>query len=221
MERSTAVLCSLCDSIPWDRLEHEERLQFWYDDEHVLGNLQTSFCRVCRLISSAVLTKVVQHAHPQSCIRMIWERSSRTGGDVLGFVMLKTESTFVGKLILTTKECAREDMKTLSGVAPRRVDFAKISSWLENCKASHKLCTPGPSPMLLNLRVIDCIKKAVVMAPIESPFLALSYVWGGLPADTYMLGLSIEFPPTIDDAIRSTQELGYRYLWVDRYVRRH
>jgi hypothetical protein len=139
-------------------------------------------------------------------------------------MILMTESSFVGELILTTKECAREDLKTCSGVASRWVDFAKVRSWLEGCKASHKLCMPEallPSPILLNLRVIDCIEKAVVMAPIESSFIALSYVWGRLPADSYVLGSPIEFPRTIDDAIRSTLELGYQYLWVDRYVRRH
>jgi hypothetical protein len=224
MEHSTADLCSLCDSIPWDRLEHEENLEFWYDNDHVLGNLQTSFCRVCRLISSAVLTKVVQHSHPQSPLQMIWKRSFRTGEGFLGSMKLIIKLSFVGELILTTKECATEDLKACSRIAPRRVDFANVRPWLEDCKASHKLCMPEaswPSHILLNLRVIDCIEKAVVMAPIESSFLALSYVWGGLAADNYMLGSFIAFPPTIDDAIKSTLEFGYRYLWVDRYVRRH
>jgi hypothetical protein len=221
MERSTVDLCSLCDSIPWDRLEHEKSSEFWYDDEHVLGNLQTSFCRVCRLIASPVMTKVVQHARPQSLVQMSWRRSSSTRDGFLGSMIVMTESTFIGELILTSKECAREDLKTCSRVTSRQVDFAKVRPRLEDCKASHKLCMPEASPILLNLRAIDCIKKVVVMAPIESSFIALSYVWGRLPADSYVLGSPIAFPPTIDDAIRSTLELGYRYLWVDRYVRRH
>ncbi|RTE83477.1 hypothetical protein BHE90_001907 [Fusarium euwallaceae] len=53
------------------------------------------------------------------------------------------------------------------------------------------------------------------------PYVALSYVWGQ-PLSDQQQHQSIDessgvFPAVVEDAIRVTMELGYEYLWVDRY----
>ena len=221
MDHSAADLCSRCASIPWDHLEQKKGAWFWRDEKPTLGDLQTSSCRLCRLITSAILTRLVQNAHLQSVVKMCWKRTPEFVNDCLGSMSIWTNSgdsgnQFAGELILTTG-----DVTAWSTAASKRVDFAKVRPGLEACKASHKSCEPAKSLQLHNLRVIDCIREAVVMAPTACSFVALSYVWGELPADSYVLGSRIALPPTIEDAVKSTRELGYQYLWVDRYVRRH
>ena len=224
MEDSAADLCSRCSSIPWDHLEEKiDDSELWEDEEQILGDLQTSSCRLCRLILSAIVPLYVQHAHFRCVLRTRWRRRSVGIENWLGSIHVGIEpGRFMTWLILTNQEATKEDVTTWSIDAPKRVDFIKVRSWLEVCKASHESCEPETPPQLFNLRVVDCVKKAVVVAPIDCSFAALSYVWGGeLSAESYVLGTTIAFPPTIEDAVRSTLELGYRYLWVDRYVSRH
>jgi len=221
MEHSAADLCSRCASVPWDHLEQEQHSWLWGKEKPTLGELQTSSCRLCRLIASAILTRVVQNAGPKSLVTPAWVRAHNIRDDRLGLIHLRHETAFlIGILILATNESPGEDV-TASFLVPKRADFSKIGLHLEACKASHKSCEPETSLQLLNLRVIDCIDNTVVVAPKGCSFVALSYVWGELFADSYTFGSHIAFPPTIEDAVRSTRELGYQYLWVDRYVRQH
>ena len=222
MEHSAADLCSRCASVPWDQLVQEERSWFWGDERPTLGDLQTSSCRLCRLIASAILTRPVQESHLQSVVTLEWNQGYENGRDGLGTVTLWAEpGGWVGRLILTTEEVVGEVATAHFPEVSNRVNFDIIRPYVEACKASHKSCEPETSPRLLDLRVIDCVDNTVVVAPIGCTFVALSYVWGGLSADSYVLGSQIAFPSTIEDAVRSTRELGYQYLWVDRYVRPH
>jgi len=222
MEDPAADLCSRCASIPWDHLEQKEYASFWRDEKPTLSDLQTSPCRLCRLIASAVLTRLVRHAHPQTTVIIAWDRKFRSGGDCLGCLRLwERKRGCIGELGLTTRRSVGEGATALSTVVSKRVDLALFRTYLEACEASHSSCKPESSIQLRNLRVIDCIDNTVVVAPRGCSFVALSYVWGGLFADSYVLGSPIAFPPTIEDAVRTTRELGYQYLWVDRYVRRH
>ena len=222
MEHSAADLCSRCASIPWDYLEQNKSAWFWRDEKPTLGDLQSSSCRLCRLIASAILTRLVQNAHLQSVVHLEWDRSYGIEYDCLGVVRLwATPGSWIGMLILTTEDFVGGDATAYFPEVPKRVDFNIIRPHVEACKASHKSCEPETSLQLLDLRVIDCVDNTVVVAPIGCSFVALSYVWGGLSADSYVLGSQIAFPPTIENAVRSARELGYQYLWVDRYVRRH
>lgn len=49
------------------------------------------------------------------------------------------------------------------------------------------------------------------------PWVALSYVWGHSSGDAGPEVFPQALPNTIEDAIKVTEEMGYRYLWVDRY----
>jgi Heterokaryon incompatibility protein (HET) len=69
-------------------------------------------------------------------------------------------------------------------------------------------------------RLIDCDNRRVVAAPSSCDYLALSYVWGrSNPEDECEvadLG-SRTLPAVIEDAMLAVVQLGFRYLWVDRY----
>lgn len=65
------------------------------------------------------------------------------------------------------------------------------------------------------------ITRQVVRAKIKDiSYVALSYVWGKSAAsDDVGNGsqLSARVPHTIDDAIKVTTQLGFQYIWIDKY----
>ncbi|KAF1362736.1 HET-domain-containing protein, partial [Lizonia empirigonia] len=73
-------------------------------------------------------------------------------------------------------------------------------------------------PEVVGLRVIDCVQRAIVQAPSKCCFVALSYVWGQVTQPTLnFLEPWKDVPKTIQQAIDLVLDLGYRFLWVDRY----
>jgi hypothetical protein len=71
------------------------------------------------------------------------------------------------------------------------------------------------------LKLWDCERSKLVEAAEDAPYVALSYVWGKLQGPSEQNqekpGSELEMPRTIQDAILVTQELGFRYLWFDKY----
>jgi hypothetical protein len=121
---------------------------------------------------------------------------------------------------------AEEQMKAdsaLASVHPQpMVEMATVKSWLEHCRKDHVRdgCQISPKHHLHNLKVIDCKSLNIVSASSQTIFVALSYVWGEKPedsVDSLAFKLPEKLPATIEDAICVATELGYSYLWIDRY----
>ena len=109
----------------------------------------------------------------------------------------------------------------MRGYKPTDADLGVIESWLSECNTLHiEGCRTQNRQYVNNLKVIDCAKRAIVPAPPDCSFVALSYVWGPPSAqpDLTTSELDMILPPTIEDSITVTQELGFTYLWIDRYV---
>ncbi|KAK0648011.1 heterokaryon incompatibility protein-domain-containing protein, partial [Cercophora newfieldiana] len=69
-----------------------------------------------------------------------------------------------------------------------------------------------------HMKLVDCATRTLVAAEPHMRYLALSYVWGKGPPESYRYpDLPAKLPPTVDDAITATLGLGLRYIWVDRY----
>jgi hypothetical protein len=80
------------------------------------------------------------------------------------------------------------------------------------CEHSHT-CVPESQDRLRGLKVLDCLTKDVVPAPPGCRYVALSYVWGG------RTGIDpAQISRTVADSCVVALELGYPFLWVDRYV---
>ena len=114
-------------------------------------------------------------------------------------------------------------------VLPDRINYQLLRSWYDLCIRNHpKKCAVDITERPNTLKVIDCETKQIVEAPPDCSYIALSYVWG--------LGQSIatwpeqpcekpessilsanRIPSVIADAMTVTVELGWQYLWVDRY----
>lgn len=87
----------------------------------------------------------------------------------------------------------------------------------ERCHTVADTSYDGPS------RLINCSTRRI--SPVEKiEYVTLSYVWGSAVNDPDYSEvnpnhwiLPDELPKAIEDAIMVTKELGYQFLWIDRY----
>ena len=105
-------------------------------------------------------------------------------------------------------------------VSLKTPDYSLLLKWLNHCCRYHEACRPCFSAELASIYLIDVNTRSLVRYPSRQSllvdYLALSYVWGDTPAESFTLGpLRDELPATIEDAIRVTQNLQKQYLWVD------
>jgi len=105
------------------------------------------------------------------------------------------------------------------------IDYKQIATWLNECSKRHgSQCYGQKLGELedLHMKTIDCRTLAVVPAVVGESYATLSYVWGQSTAATQSIkntssALQLEPPATIKDAIKVCLELGFRYLWVDKF----
>jgi hypothetical protein len=93
------------------------------------------------------------------------------------------------------------------------IDFSKVREWMSHCELHHQdRCRFSVEPVL-RMKVIDCSSSsaAIIPAPKQCSYAALSYVWG------YSGSQNRTVPATIKDAIIVCKELRIPYLWVDRH----
>ncbi|KAL0473794.1 heterokaryon incompatibility protein domain-containing protein [Neurospora intermedia] len=121
-----------------------------------------------------------------------------------------------------------EHCKHLGGrqIRPDVIDYDVIRQWLHMCSSTHSGCVDGHFSLnfkdLPEFRLIDCSTGTMVPAfqAREREYVTLSYVWGPAPVISSLtkpFALPDELPLVVADAIKVTMNLGYRYLWVDRY----
>jgi hypothetical protein len=222
---SCSTLCWRCSAIPWATLFREpehSRIEM-FDMTNPAEELQCSSCPCCRIFCPYLWdlnTPILKVAYRDGSIEYTdtsgksWISSSLTlrwndNGSLhenLGHYM------------------AGRSPKSFSST-PHHIDFMRTESWIQTCMSEHEHCEPQPSNTLSNLKVLDCYNRTVVLAPVSCLFVALSYVWGPPaphpePMDVPKFpALPCVLPRTVEDSIRATKMLGYKYLWVDRYVR--
>ncbi|KAH6665441.1 heterokaryon incompatibility protein-domain-containing protein [Halenospora varia] len=109
-----------------------------------------------------------------------------------------------------------------------------IRQWIGHCNDAyldHSTCHPPRRTRHLPLlRLIDVERQCIVPAPLDTSYVALSYVWGSFPQTRLMSSNvaqmledegfrkhKINVSKTIADSMALCQQLGYRYLWVDAY----
>lgn len=103
-----------------------------------------------------------------------------------------------------------------------QVPYDRLKSWIRQCKVEHfHACEFEKLPMMSSFKLIDCTPRSVIEAPSPSSYVALSYVWGSATTTDINVcsdrQLPSAIPRTIEDAMTVTKQLGYRFLWIDRY----
>lgn len=107
---------------------------------------------------------------------------------------------------------------------------SKIKERLIEREEKHVCCPSEVHPNLLK-RVVDIGAASSNPRPSlhisdsdqKAPYIALSYCWGGpqnitttlATLGTYTSSLPTQLPRSLQDAIRITRSLGFRYLWID------
>jgi len=101
------------------------------------------------------------------------------------------------------------------------IDFTILQNWLEFCRENHtKHCGPSQISSRVSIKLVDCETRKLVDSSDDMRYLTLSYMWGQNeepPEFSEQLPDVDKLPNTIKDAIITTQKLGFRYLWIDRY----
>ncbi|CCM05326.1 uncharacterized protein FIBRA_07540 [Fibroporia radiculosa] len=113
------------------------------------------------------------------------------------------------------------------------VDVALVEKWLSLCEEEHgDACESvwwrgNDENLPSTVRMVDVTLMAVVRAPPNCRYVALSYVWGGPGEDYWTTMANIDartspagldgsvLPATILDSVHLVQQLQERYLWVD------
>ncbi|KAI1079560.1 hypothetical protein F5B20DRAFT_581016 [Whalleya microplaca] len=105
-----------------------------------------------------------------------------------------------------------------------------LSAWLNHCEANHPMCQP-PKDGILPTRLIEVgtkgsqtIKLYDTKETDSMKYIALSHPWGDPPhfctlqSNVREYTVNIEMgalPITFQDAVTTTRELGFQYLWID------
>ena len=134
--------------------------------------------------------------------------------ETYNFPLIATDPRFIARLISST------------------ADLQYARQMLELCESSHPTCRsffadslpPAPNRIF---RVVDASSsppKLVSRLVSETPYVALSYVWGyDLPgktlrsnlADREKIGLSEPLPKTYRDALEVVRRFGMKWIWID------
>ena len=100
-------------------------------------------------------------------------------------------------------------------IVPEWLDFRVPKGWLDFCRSNHtRRCSrPGPNVELRGFRLINCYSDpfTIESSTLDVDYVALSYVWAASPQP------SNGWPDVVSHAMEVTRQLGYKYLWIDRF----
>ncbi|KAK5652976.1 hypothetical protein OQA88_9456 [Cercophora sp. LCS_1] len=171
---------------------------------------------------------------PDACLFVCRKGSPPTNYDVRKALEARIA---VGGLAVVTRSAASESNgERPPPLRPRHFSMSKAKEWVRNCIENHgELCgaeDASPRIAVRGMKVIDCRTLELKHTTAETKWIALSYVWrlaidntpsryvAVLPTvtpESAALRLPDTIPSLIADAITVVRELGYNYLWVDRY----
>jgi len=203
-------VCERCNTM-WNEFPHEDLPTGNFSTiPESKKKLTASNCRVCRLLASVISDSHISDMPIKLSFFIV--RTNVNG------IYLWDEGTrsHKGPILLAFDSHTENGRSNIEHPAVGNPRITTLQDRINYCKNNHRdNCTPVPTARLHAVRVIDCTERKVIQMPTNCNFVALSYVWG-----TLKTSLRLEdAPATIKDSISVTLALGYRYLWVDRYVR--
>lgn len=156
---------------------------------------------------------------------LVLRGNGRSQDSWLGEQSLKLSRTVsvISSVVSSTTESPKQFRSRR--LLPDRINYTLLRNWYDLCVQHHpKKCVVDITGRPHTLKVIDCQTKQIVEAPPDCSYIALSYVWGqgqslivtGPEQQSSILSADTA-PSVITDAMTVTVELGWQYLWVDRY----
>lgn len=212
-------------------------LEIWigtYND--IKSRQQIRPCKFCSLVCSAVHT-IIESAHhfidsSKEDMVKIRRRLGRveinyapTGSDLTMHISIQPSWSWLWRWLKGDKGLGENQ-------AGLYIPWHKVRQWMAECDSQHKdtgLEYRTTEPLPPGFVVIDVRAGCLVDAPPDCRFVALSYVWGALrPGELVSKASNRErlrepgtltreaLPATLWDAMTACQEIGIRYIWIDR-----
>jgi len=230
-----ASLCNRCNTISWSTLAlnapHPLRRNLARDIADTHNDLKTSHCSGCRVLA-LIKPEILDGKRCRLVAFSIRSVFGRVGSRVK---MGEADSTMIGIVTddKTLTSCLDKGFMAVNDtnaggtkfgprkILPAVIDFAILQDWLNICSTTHKnTCQYQHIKQVEAMKVVDCVSLSVMKAPEQCDYIALSYVWGDSQSSQNLSELNgSALPQVVRDAISVTRALGYKYLWVDRYVR--
>lgn len=233
-QQKAGDLCNKCRNLPWRSIVDMFGVEYGWQ-------LTPSICRICRFIQDFMIRENISvggwegFAYPGRGRRpkcTSWIKANHGGiahghtaeSAVCVLDFANERPMLDAHMVISTLDHTTT-MARLQYLYPREADVEVMKIWIARCESEHhETCSLPEQPRLRDLRVIDCTERKVVAAPRGCTYVALSYVWGETSAsmarvDSDHLSLG-SLPIAIRQAITLTQDLGFKYLWIDRYVGR-
>jgi hypothetical protein len=195
-------VCKRCRSFPWHGVFRPEN--------PVSTTLRESGCRVCRWFAKFGCTHIL--------------REDRDGGLYLSPVskrlqVRQNENVRGPRILWNIVVSDRATQTMIQSLTPPFISFSRVKDLFNTCAEQHADCSlPREDRFIPNLRVINCTTREVVNAPANCEYVALSYVWGSVQSDHDDLTSMQILPRVIEQSLVVTSKLGFKFLWVDRYV---
>ncbi|KAI0203656.1 HET-domain-containing protein [Astrocystis sublimbata] len=221
------TLCQRCVAIDLDNISQVQPESLEDEEPYmILGELnkewETSACSMCQFFISIIRSRRHTSLNVDFGVykgRTIW-RSTKAYNNLTSRTILDIRA--VGSPIDRNEAFINisKAPESPSLLDEMRVDY----NWIR--QLCQRFYTPGThrpeSVDDLPLLVIDCSTRKLVPTSQQCHYIALSYVWGQSPIvaveGTQKEGdLPAYLPATIEDTMKVVVELGFRYLWVDKY----
>jgi hypothetical protein len=212
-------------------------LQAWrFNKESDLEEMRSSTCPLCRVLAVGMEGSVDGPFNRYGLIKftgtVISPYSSPLALDGSnGFALLGIQISpfvppelFLGLSTPPFSTC-RDALASVQLIQDSQIDYEILKAWICSCQNDHGVgksatCDHTERFPVQDLKIINCSTRQVEMAKEGCQYVALSYVWG-LSVDQQskhdINSIISDLPRTVQDAILVTLELGYHFLWVDRY----
>jgi hypothetical protein len=222
-------LCQTCASIPWeDMAKPSETPPIEIPLIHQTTKvLRSSTCRVCRFLGNVITTHEIPFFPSEPPYHLKFKKNMAIEDQHIGeleFVRATSRDLWpltsdVRVLVIQKRSHAmdRKFQSLMIGGMPLEV----LKDSMAICQQEHgHECSPKNAKLLQDVKVLDCETCEVVPAPTDCSYVALSYVWGARMTNPSMKATLMpgNLPRTVADSCFVVQSLGYKYLWVDRYV---
>ena len=225
-------LCTMCSLIKFDPQADPPWAGFEsYKDRHALGTFgdvsRRKRCPLCRLVCHVLGNSRDASVH-QEPYEVYLERHE------IGLNVRGCSFAVISPVVDPSFRQAK--YRWSFPISQKKVDYNRLLYWIDCCIAKHEDCRVKefrrPAHLgfgeIAKLRLIDVVERRIVEVQMPTNYVALSYVWGGVPnfrlTTNNLPALSKpgaitkiwhRLPRTIRDAIEVTEGLKERYLWVD------
>jgi heterokaryon incompatibility protein (HET) len=167
--------------------------------------------------------------------RSVWSTSIGFHAEAIDHTDHRFSFTPLLEVMERTGKCGKPRFGFGQVLNKRWIDSSKLLKWYSNCKKDHRSTCDSPEYLTMLSRprpqyFIDTMDRCLVLAESNTPYVALSYVWGQVdclkttsdivrqlqqPDALEKWNNTGKIPKTVLDAMNLLSLINERYLWVD------